>query len=47
MTSNYFQVFNTEVDNGVLEKNNIVFEDNYCKVSYNLWDDGGKIGFSI
>jgi len=45
--SNYYQVFKTVPENGTLSKDKIVFEDSNCIVSYNLWADGGEIGFSI
>lgn len=46
-TTTYFQIYNTGSDNGVLDNNKIVFEDKNCKVQYNLWSEGGNIGFSI
>lgn len=43
----YYQVFKTTTENGIFTKNKIVFEDNNCSVSYNLWNEGGKINFSV
>lgn len=43
----YYQVYKTNSDNGSFKNNKIVFEDNNCEVHYNLWGDGGNIGFSI
>lgn len=45
--TNYYQVYKTVIDNGIVEKNKIVFEDNNCSVYYNLWAEGGNVGFSI
>ena len=45
--TNYYQVFKTNADNGIVTKKNIVFEDNNCSVYYNLWTEGGNVGFSI
>jgi len=47
VTTNYYQVYKTNSDNGILAKNKIVFEDENCEVSYNLWSNGGDVGFSI
>lgn len=44
---NYYQVYKSNVENGVINKNKIVFEDKNCLVYYNLWSEGGDIGFSI
>lgn len=43
----YYQVYKTNSDNGIVIKNQIVFEDNNCSVHYNLWKEGGDVGFSI
>jgi hypothetical protein len=45
--TNYYQVYKTNADNGIVDKNKIVFEDNNCSVYYNLWTEGGNVGFSI
>jgi len=45
--TNYYQVYKTNTDNGLLDKNKIVFEDNNCSVYYNLWAEGGNVGFNI
>lgn len=47
LTTNYYQVYKAIPDNGTLTKDKIVFENESCKVDYNLWADGGDIGFSI
>lgn len=45
---NYFQVYKaTPSEKITLKENFLVYEDDNCKVSYNLWDDGGNIGFRL
>ena len=46
--STFFQVYKTNSD-GVLEANSnvLVFENNDCKVVYNLWEEGGNVGFKL
>lgn len=45
-TSHYYQVFNTKVEKGKILDAEILFEDENCSVSYNLWEDqGGHTGF--
>src|SRR5699024_5220147 len=29
------------------EQNGLVYEDQHCKITYNLWGEGGNIGFGI
>lgn len=45
--TNYYQVYKADTENGVVNKNRIVFEDINCIVYYNLWIEGGDMGFSI
>lgn len=47
VTTNYYQVYKANPDNGTLINDKIIFEDKSCSVAYNLWADGGDIGFSI
>lgn len=47
ITTDYYQVYKTNTDNGIVNKNKIVYEDNNCSVYYNLWTSGGDVGFSI
>ena len=47
VTKNYYQVYKTSLDNGTLTNDKIVFEDKSCSVAYNLWANGGDIGFNI
>lgn len=42
----YFQVYKTTPTNNLIKTNNqLVYEDVNCVVTYNLWDDGGDMGF--
>ena len=45
--SNFYQVYKTNSENGVVNNDKIVFEDSNCKVYYNLSTEGGNVGFSI
>jgi hypothetical protein len=45
--TDFYQVYTTDFDKGTLSKNKIVFEDKNCIVTYDLWADGGNIGFNI
>ncbi len=46
--STYFQVYKTVPSDKLVVKNNLlVYEDENCKVSYNLWSEGGNIGFQF
>jgi len=44
----FYQVYKADVPNssGIME-NLLVFEDDNCRVSYNLWGNGGNIGFKF
>jgi len=52
VTTSYFQVYKaaftkkTNLKDSLLV-NELVYEDANCKVSYDLWDDGGNIGFKF
>ncbi|MEI8084694.1 MAG: hypothetical protein WCG93_00630 [Paludibacter sp.] len=47
-TENFYQVYKTTADaNIALKDNQLVYEDNNCKVIYNQWEDGGDIGFLL
>jgi hypothetical protein len=47
-TTSYFQVYKaTPSDKLVLKDNLLVYEDENCKVSYNLWNESGNIGFQF
>jgi len=44
----YYQVYTTVPSDKLVVKDNLlVYEDENCKVSYNLWDEGGDIGFQF
>src|SRR5690554_5373165 len=46
--STFYQVYQVNTNNDlVTSENNIIFEDSICKVKYNLWSDGGDIGFEF
>ena len=45
-TTNYYQVYKTTPNEKlVLKDKALVYEDENCRISYNLWDEGGNIGF--
>jgi len=45
-TTSYYQVYKVTPDDKItLKENFLVFEDDNCKVSYNLWGQNGNIGF--
>lgn len=46
-TKDYYQVYKTVPENGKLLDNKITFEDENCNIVYNLWGEGGNIGFTI
>jgi hypothetical protein len=45
--NNFYQVYETVPENGKLSNNEVVFEDDNCTISYNLWENRGDIGFDI
>jgi hypothetical protein len=48
MSSSYFQVYRAASSGDMTAKDNfLVFEDENCTVSYDLWDDGGNMGFQF
>jgi hypothetical protein len=45
-TTSFYQVYKaTPSDKMVTKDNLLTYEDENCKVSYNLWNEGGNIGF--
>ncbi len=42
---NYYQVYKAETENLQKQKDALVFEDDNCKIIYNLWAENGNIGF--
>lgn len=46
--TSFYQVYKAKpIDNTTLQENKLVYEDDNCKVSYNLWSNGGNIGFQF
>lgn len=45
----YYQVYKAEPDNNVsvTSNNKLEYEDENCRISYNLWSNGGNMGFKI
>jgi|SRR5690554_1774222 len=44
----YYQVYKaTPTESLVIEQNALVYEDENCEVTYNLWSNGGDVGFSF
>lgn len=47
-TITFYQVYKAESTNKITSTKNFMFyEDDNCKVYYNLWDEGGNIGFKF
>jgi len=47
-TPAFYQVCKTTPESNITMKDNLlVYEDNNCKVFYNLWGDGGSVGFQF
>lgn len=48
VSTSFFQVYKaTPSDQLVMKDNSIVYEDDNCKVTYNLWSNGGDSGFQF
>jgi len=46
ITKPYYQVYEVNSDKKMIHKQNeLIFEDDHCIVSYNLWEEKGDIGF--
>ncbi len=44
----YYQVYKAETSSDIIQKENLlVYEDENTRVTYNLWDEGGNIGFQF
>jgi len=43
----YYQVYEAKTETGIIKDKQIIFEYKNCRVIYDLWDNGGDIGFSI
>jgi hypothetical protein len=47
-TKTYFQIYKTKSETVKKTNNNsIAFEDNNCRIEYNLWENNGNAGFSF
>lgn len=47
-STSFFQIYKATPSDKLLMKDNIiVYEDNNCKVIYDLWGEGGNIGFQF
>ena len=45
-TTTFYQIYKVVPSESAIQKENfVVFEDDHCIVSYNLWADGGNMGF--
>lgn len=45
--SYYYQVYDVDCDNMKTQDNSLVFENEDCKVLYNLWSNNGELKFAI
>lgn len=44
----YFQVYNIDIPKNIVkESNSLYYEDSNCKISYDLWANGGNFSFKI
>jgi hypothetical protein len=44
----YYQVLKTKPDEAMVARgNSLIYENEHCRISYNLWAEGGNIGFSF
>lgn len=43
----FYQVYNVDTDNLKQQDNSLVFENEDCKVLYNLWSRGGDVSFAF
>ena len=45
--TSFFQSYKVNTDDSINKEENLVYSDDNCKISYNLWSDGGNIGFDF
>ena len=45
--SYYYQVYEVNSNNSKLQDNSLVYENEDCKVIYNLWSSNGELKFAI
>ena len=44
----YYQVLKTKPDEAMVAKDNsLIYENEHCRIFYNLWAEGGNVGFSF
>jgi hypothetical protein len=44
----YYQILKTKIDDGMVTKDNaLIYENEHCRITYNLWAEGGNVGFSF
>ena len=47
-TSSFYQLYNVKpIEESITNTDELFFEDENCKISYNLWGNGGNIGFNF
>lgn len=47
-TTSFYQVYNVKpIEESITNTDELFFEDENCKISYNLWENGGTIGFNF
>ncbi len=47
-STTFYQLYDTKTSEGIVEnKDHLIFEDDHCIISYNLWKNGGDIGFTF
>lgn len=45
-TTTYYQVYKAVPDDNIIQENDfLIYEDENCEIVYNLWNNGGNIGF--
>ena len=47
-STTFYQVYTTETSESISKnKNSLIFEDDNCIITYNLWKHGGDVGFTF
>jgi len=47
-TTSFYQVYEVKpFDESITKSNKLIFDDENCQISYNLWSNGGNIGFNF
>lgn len=46
-SQSFYQVYTMALDNLKMQDNSMVYENEDCQVSYNLWSEGGFVAFSF